>query len=171
MNMRLLACNCVDHLKTSSEMLARRGWIGCLGPSALQRGPQTSRAGLCKHSPFGSCRQSSWPDSRWTSSPVGLRSHSLLRRSAYKENVTEDPLQACTSPWVSDHSSYDSTDQVWQRGPFNKHSVLPGEVHLWWLFPDDVSTYTLWAFLDATFNHVQSDVHALIPVFSRGGFH
>lgn len=143
-NMLLLACFSGDGLKTNTCFIAQRRWIGCLGLSALQREPQTYRVGLCKQSPLGSCRQYSWPDGCWASSPVRLKNHSLLRISAYKENFTEE---ASTSSCGSDHSSYESTmDKVWQRGPLNDLSVLPGEVHLWWLFPDDVSTYPVWAF-------------------------
>ena len=160
--MRLLACNCSDCLKTSTHLLAQRRWMGWLGLSPLQRGPQTYRAGLCTQSPLGSCAQHSWPDSRWVLSSARLNRQSLLRSSAYKENFSEDLLQASTGSSVSHHNSYNFADQVWQK-TLTKLSVLPGEVHLWWLFPDDVSTYPCWTF--------STQLTYCVPIYSRGGVH
>jgi hypothetical protein len=103
--------------------------------SSLQR----YTAGLCKQGP--------------PRPPGGIKTNSIIAKyaasevtssasnSLCKEDCSLDLEQNGASSSISDQTTLSPADEMGRRAKstsLNKLSISPGEVHVWWLFPDDV---------------------------------
>ena len=100
--------------------------------SSLQR----YTAGLCKQGP---------PRPLKTNSIIAKYAASEMTSSASNSFCEEDCSQDLQQNGASSSISYQTTlspaEEIGRRAKstsLNKLSISPGEVHVWWLFPDDV---------------------------------